>query len=36
MASGKFCALKINLAISFIQKNQLECIGKAVMMLYLS
>ena len=35
MASGKFSALKINLAIGFIWKNQLECIGKAVMMLYL-
>ena len=35
MASGKFCALKINLAIGFTQKNWLECIGKAVMMLYL-
>ena len=35
MASGKFRALKINLAIGFTQKNQLECIGKAVMMLYL-
>ena len=31
----KFRALKINLAIGFIRKNQLECIGKAVMMLYL-
>ena len=31
----KFHALKINLAIGFIRKNQLECIGKAVMMLYL-
>ena len=35
MASGKIRALKINLAIGFTQKNQLECIGKAVMMLYL-
>ena len=35
MASGKICALKINLAIGFTRKNQLECIGKAVMMLYL-
>ena len=35
MALGKFHALKINLAIGFIRKNQLECIGKAVMMLYL-
>ena len=35
MASRKFCGLKINLAIGFTQKNQLECIGKAVMMLYL-
>ena len=26
---------KINLAIGFIRNNQLECIGKAVMMLYL-
>ena len=26
---------KINLAIGFIRKNQLECIDKAVMMLYL-
>ena len=34
MASG-FRALKINLGIGFTQKNQLECIGKAVMMLYL-
>ena len=33
MASGKFCALKTNLAIGFIRKNRLECIGKAVMML---
>ena len=31
----KFCALKINFAISFIRKNQLECIVKVVMMLYL-
>ena len=31
----KFRNLKINLAIGFIRKNQLECIGKAVMMLYL-
>ena len=31
----KFYTLKINLAIGFIRKNQLECIGKAVMMLYL-
>ena len=31
----KFRTLKINLAIGFIRKNQLECIGKAVMMLYL-
>ena len=35
MASGKFCALKINLAIGFTGKNRLECIGKAEMMLYL-
>ena len=35
MALGKFRALKINLAIGFTRKNQLECIGKAVMMLYL-
>ena len=36
MASGKFCTLKINLAIiGFTLKNRLECIGKAVMMLYL-
>ena len=35
MASEKFCALKINLAIGFTPKNQLECIGEAVMMLYL-
>ena len=34
MASGKFCALKINLAIGFTRKNRLECIGKAVMMLH--
>ena len=32
MASGKFRTLKINLAIGF---TQLECIGKAEMMLYL-
>ena len=32
---GKISCLKINLAIGFTQKNQLECIGKAVMMLYL-
>ena len=32
MASGKFRALKINLAIGFTQKNH---IGKAVMMVYL-
>ena len=33
---GKFRAqLKINLAIGFIRKNLLECIDKAVMMLYL-
>ena len=31
----KFCALKINLVIGFTRKNRLECIGKAVMMLYL-
>ena len=31
----KFRALKINLAIGFTRKNRLECIGKAVMMLYL-
>ena len=36
MAPGKIRALKINLAIGFTQKNQLECIGKAVMMLYLA
>ena len=30
MASGKFCALKINLAIGFTRKNRLECISKAV------
>ena len=35
MASGKFRALKINLAIGFTRKNQLECIGKAEMILYL-
>ena len=35
MASGKFCALKTNLAIGFTPKNRLECISKAVMMLYL-
>ena len=35
MASRKFCALKNNLAIGFTRKNWLECIGKAVMMLYL-
>ena len=35
MASGKIRTLKINLAIGFTRKNQLECIGKAVMMLYL-
>ena len=35
MASGKFHALKINLAIGFTRKNWLEYIGKAVMMLYL-
>ena len=35
MASGKFSTLQINLAIGFTQKNQLECIGKAVMMLYI-
>ena len=35
MASEKFHALKINLAIGFTQKNRLEYIGKAVMMLYL-
>ena len=35
MASGKFRALKINLAIGFTRKNRLECIGKAEMMLYL-
>ena len=35
MSSGKFSALKINLAIGFTRKNQLECIGKAVVMLYL-
>ena len=34
-ASGKFRALKINLAIGFTRKNLLECIGKAIMMLYL-
>ena len=32
MASGKFRALKINLAIGFTRKNRLECIGKAEMM----
>ena len=32
---GKISRLKINLAIGFTRKNQLECIGKAVMMLYL-
>ena len=32
MASGKFRALEIKLAIGFTRKN---CIGKAVMMLYL-
>ena len=35
MASGKFYALKINLAIGFTRKKRLECIVKAVMMLYL-
>ena len=35
MASRKIRALKINLAIGFTRKNRLECIGKAVMMLYL-
>ena len=35
MASGKFRALQINLAIGFTQKNLLEYIGKAVIMLYL-
>ena len=35
MVSGKFCTIKINLAIGFTHKNQLECIGKALMMLYL-
>ena len=35
MASGKIRALKINVAIGFTLKNRLECIGKAVMMLYL-
>ena len=30
-----FWTLKINLAIGFTRKNRLECIGKAVMMLYL-
>ena len=35
MASGKFSILKIKFEIGFIRKNQLECIGKAVMMLYL-
>ena len=30
MAFGKFCALKINLAIGFTRKNRLECIGKAI------
>ena len=35
MDSGKFCALKINLAIGFTRKNWLKYIGKAVMMLYL-
>ena len=35
MATGKFRALKINLAIGFTRKNQLECIGKTVMMLHL-
>ena len=35
MASGKFCALTTNLAICFTRKNPLECISKAVMMLYL-
>ena len=34
MASGKFHALKINLAIGFTRKNRLEYIGKAVMMLH--
>ena len=32
MASRKFHALKINLAIGFTRKNRLECIGKAEMM----
>ena len=36
MASGKNRALKINLAIGFTRNDRLECIGKAVMMLYLS
>ena len=35
MASGKIRALKINLVIGFTRKNRLECIGKAVIMLYL-
>ena len=30
MASGKFHALKIKLAIDFIQKNLQECIGDTV------
>ena len=34
MASRKFYIIKINLAIGFIRKYRLECIGKAVMMLY--
>ena len=34
MASGKFCTLKINTPRDLPEK-QLECIGKAVTMLYL-
>ena len=30
MTSKKFRTLKINLAIGFIRKNQLECINDAV------
>ena len=32
---GKILRFKINLAIGFTRKNSLECIGKAVMMLFL-
>ena len=36
MTSGKFHALKINLAIGVPRKNRLECIGKAKIILYLA